>query len=339
MGTFIYNLLQIIQWEWFPYVLFAWLSIAVIGEAFNKWRFLGSLAQVVRQPTIFVHCDEIFNGRTDSLNTSSKDYFFYPRQFLEQTACATKKFFTWPIYKVVLPTYKSIAQSTYSFRQATAQETFLSVFFAIVLTLFAYGDSIAIANGLDALGLIRGKVPTLLLYYELSVGTASFLAIVVGFFMFFESFKHESETVPSGEGAKKRFVRSVSSFIILIGIAVSVLLGIGRITALGYWENNETLALIVQFGINVLTIVNGILAAALVLDEGIKGYRVMLALLLWGIALLLLALDLVLFISARVFWLAIDVTWRILYVSTGIVLFIMFGPIITMIRFLASLLP
>ncbi len=335
LGWLIYHSLQIVEKPWFPYALAGWLGVAVLSDALQGWKFFRNLASLMQAEWIFSLC-----SRAEVVDPSkvperkSKEILFYPRDLLEQISCALKEFFTWPLKEVVVPTVQEIAQKLYPFETPghSVSHAFIAVFFGVFLTLFAYGDSIAIANGLDALGLIRGTIPTFLLYYEIAIGVATFLAIVVGFFEFFRSFGSEDEV--EGEGAKQKVKvrRSLSLLIIVIGITTSAFLGVGRIMALGYWENSEWLRLLVQIGINVLTLVNGIMAAALVFEEGLEGYRVLLSLFSYGIAGVLLVIDVVLFGGIRLLLFSVDIFWRAAYIVIGLPLFFTFAPLVAIVK-------
>jgi len=338
IGRLAYHILQLIGQPWFPYAVAAWIGAAVLSDSLQRWRFFRNLASLVQADWIFSSCSNI--DETEVMNKRPEIRIpFYPRTLLEQISCALKEVFTWPLKNRVVPIVQNIAHRLYPFdtEAHSVQRAFIAVFFGVFLSLFAYGDSIAIANGLDALGFIRGRIPTFLLYYEIAIGVATFLAIVVGFFEFFRSYGLEDET--EGEGAKRKVKvrRSLSLLIIIIGLIAAAFLGLGRIMALGYWENSEGLRLIVQFGINVLTVVNGIMAAALVFEEGIEGYRVFLSLLSYGVAGMLLGIDVILFGGIRfmLFW--VDILWRVGYVLLGVPLFLTFEPLLAVVRLFIGL--
>jgi len=341
IGMFLYHLLQIVRAEWFPYAVSVWIGVAVLSDALQGRRFMKKLEKLVSAEWIFSQCEvaEDKEKGVNSYTSESPRILFYPRRFLGQTACALRDFFTWPLKSAVVPTVQLISGKLYPFGEEgySVQNAFIATFFGVFLTLFAYGDSIAIANGLDALGLIRGSIPVFLLYYEFAVGVATFLAIVVGFFEFFRSYGLEDAAKGEGDRRKIRVRRSLSLLIIVIGIAAAAFLGLGRIMALGYWENSAGLRLVVQFGINVLTLVNGIMAAALVFEEGIDGYRILLSLLGYGIAGVLLLVDAVLYMGIRSIVVVVDILWRALNVIVGIPLFLVFEPLIAIFRLLIGI--
>src|SRR5256885_16980417 len=120
MGNFIYNLLQIIQSEWFPYFAIIWLSLIVIYEALlNKWQFFATLASLIRQPIIFANCNEAERASGSKENNvevaNAKEIPFYPRLFLEQIACSLKSFFTFPIKHWIFPPVTKAADGVYPF--------------------------------------------------------------------------------------------------------------------------------------------------------------------------------------------------------------------------------
>lgn len=348
IGTFVYNLLQIIQAEWFLYFAIVWVSIAVVYESLRKWELFRTLSSLIRQPIISSSRIENDNASNDDdhIDSTREQFWFYPRELFEQLTRILTSFFSLPIKKNVFPFATKLADGVYPFKATSTKATFLAILFAIFLSLFTYGDAISIANGLDALGLVRGQIPTFLLNYEVSVGIASFLAIIVGFFMLFQSYASESDAQPPSlerennpsdlihfrSNKLRALIRSISLFTILMGIAVAALLGIGRIMALGYWTDNETLRLTVQFGINVLTLINGILAAALVFEEGMTGYTIILSLILWVLILFLLLLDVFLYIGIRSLLFAIDIAWRAVLVTIGFIYFIVISPIIAIVQ-------
>lgn len=335
LGKFLYYLFEIMGQEWFPYALAAWLALAILYDFARGWKFFGSLALLWRQPVIFEHCQSA--DSTVMMEGGEYNLPFYPRTFLEQISCAVKSFVAWPFRRFVVPLVNSIAQKIYPFTERGVHDTFVSLLFGVFLTMFGYGDSIAIANGLDALGLIRGSVPPILLYYEFAVAVASFLAIVVGFFELFGSFARQSDS-DAGALQVLKIRRFLSLIVVLLGVTTATFLGIGRIMALGYWSESEFLRVVVQFSINVLTLVNGLLAAALVFDEGIEGYRVLAAILAWGVSGGLLVVDVITFVVGHSVMFTVDVLWRVVYTLVGLPLYFIVAPLLAVISSIVGII-
>ncbi len=338
LSQWIYWMVQLAQEDWFPYFSFAWLLVGVIYEVVQNMPSLRALHRLFSYPVIDAHCASPESETNPATYADSGSFvvLLYPREFLEQVACRLIGFFSFDTYRKIYGFLRAIPERIYPFSEANVQSTFLSILFAIFLALFAYGDTIAIANGLSALGLIRGELPEALLYYERAVAAASFFAIIVGFFVLIETFAY---VPPSDETASSpkpvidvrtpemaRLMRGLSFIVVIIGIWVAALLGVGRIQALGIWENNPVVNFLVQFGINVLTLVNGILAAALVFTDGIRGLRIILSLALWLVIGALALVALFMYLGIRVAAFGFDVAWRLVLMVLIVLFFIFFRP-------------
>ena len=189
-------------------------------------------------------------------------------------------------------------------------------------------DAIAIANGLSTLGLLTGRLAPFLLRYDIAVGVATFLSVIIGFLILSQLFAKRSELShwSDAEGAWRDIAKMICLVIIIFGLTVSVLLGISRLIALGYIEAQTTTEFLVQLGINVLILVNGILAAALIFTEAFKGFVLVLIGAQWVLAALLYIADYLATIVGSVLPFALDIAWRILFILIDIGLYIIFIP-------------
>lgn len=341
LGGIISTLLEWSQEDWFPYVSFIWLLVGILYDLSRNKSLLKAVQSLLRQPLIDTRCNPTPIAQEDK-GMEGAWIPLYPRELLEQLSCRLMEFFTFPVRKWVYPILHDIADKVYPLGKISAQSTFISLIFTLFLLSFAYGDTIAIANGLAALGLVRGEIPEILLYYERAVAAASFFAIIVGFFVLIESYVYmpARSTGPNANNTDEerqplvdfrspemgRLLRGLSAIVIVLGIIVSFLLGMGRLQALGYWESSEALSLAVQFGVNVLTLVNGLLAAALVFVDGIKGLQALVALFMWAIIGILLLFDVFAFLFVRVFAFSLDMAWRLVLMILLLAFFIFFRP-------------
>ncbi len=336
----IYILRRAIEEEWFPYFAFIWLFIGTLYDLSQRKSLLRATQELIQQPLIDTKCTPHSNEEASMEGgfqlLSSRQHWIplYPRELLEQLSCRLLEAFSYPFRKEVLPTARQIAKAIYNF--ADVRRTIVSMIFAVVLLIFAYGDTIAIGNGLAALGLVQGELPLFLLHYEHAVAAASFFAIIVGFFVLFETFTYRAGYKEEKEHATlmdirtsemARLLRGLALIVILIGISVSIFLGLGRLQeGLGFWEDNNTLRVLIQFGVNVLTLVNGILAAALVFIEGITGLQAFIAIGIWILMGILWVLDVFLALAIRLFVFSFDMIWRIVLMILLLVFFIFFKP-------------
>lgn len=162
------------------------------------------------------------------------------------------------------------------------------VLLLIFLILFIYADAIAIANTLEAVGLLSG-VPPLLTRYEIAVTLGSIGSVVVAGMIAHEIFgKAEFTDWNEGHGLWKVIAALITIFLLIAGLVVVVALGLARYRVFVTLEPAADVRIqqLVSAAILILVPVNTVLATILIHREGIKGIQV-LFLLLTNILLIL----------------------------------------------------
>lgn len=319
MEMFLYNLLNS---EWFWFFLVTWVFLGVAWGA-KRIALLDRIKKLISKPVIFIYDDEPANVP------------FYPRSFLEVVANGFRNTLTKPfssIIKVFTEFIKS--QHPMVFNEKRPMRTFACVFFLACILLFAYADAVAIANGLSTLGLLFEELPSFFLRYDIAVGVATFLSVIVGFLILSQILSKESEFThwDEVEGTWKNIAKLIAVAIVIIGITVALLLGVSRMIALGYIEANNTIEFIVQLGINVFILINGLLSASLVFSDGLRGVIVIFIAIQWVISWIFYILDYLATILGTVFPFLVDIFWRIIFIAIDITLYIVFIPFLGIIN-------
>ncbi len=319
-------LYSILNSELFWILLAAWILIGVAWGT-KREALINRLRSIVSRPVIFDHDEQ------------PDDVPFYPRTFLERLCNAFRDTLRQPFQSLIQALRAFISrQHPMVYSAEFPLRTFGYLFFLVCLLLFAYADAIAIANGLSTLGLLTGELPPFLLKYEIAVGVATFLSVIIGFLVLSQLFAKRSEITHGSdtEGAWRDIARVICLVIVIIGLTVSVLLGISRLIALGFIEAGTSTEFFVQLGINVLILVNGILAAALTFTEAFKGFVLVIVGAQWLLAALLYVGDYLATIVGSALPFTLDMVWRIVYAVVDIVLYIIFIPFLGILNALMA---
>ncbi|MFH1446824.1 MAG: hypothetical protein ABIG43_05380 [Chloroflexota bacterium] len=318
MAQLIYNL---VNSQVFWICLVAWILIGV-AWASKREALVERLKEIVSKQIIF---------------ENDSDMSFYPRALLEKVANGFRNTLRQPFQGIVRIFSEFInKQHRMVYNHELPLRTFAYLFLLLCFCLFAYADSVAITGGLSTMGLISGEIPEFLLNYALAVGVATFLSVIVGFLVLNQTFAQESELMhwSDTEGPWKEMAKVIALVIIFIGLFVSVLLGISRLIALGFIEANNTTEFIVQLGINVLILVNGILSAAIILNEAFRGILVIGIALEWILTGVFYILDYIATILGSVIPFVVDLVWRVTYIVADILLYLIFVPFLGIINVL-----
>lgn len=322
MAEFLYNLLNSGAF-WFLAAL--WSAIGIFW--FSRLNgMIERLKCLVRKPVIY--------------ETSDDDIPFYPRKFLEWLADALKNKFSDPLSNFI-SSFSMFIEGQYSIVYTSDKKlrTFAYLFFLIGVILFGYADAVAIANSLQALGLI-GTLPILLLQYGVAVGSATFLSVIVGFIVFGQSLSTKSDLTHWDEvhGPWKATARVISIFVIIFGILTGVGLGLSRLIDMGIISGSDATQLFVQLGANVLVIVNGTLGASLIFPEGLRGALMPLIFVQWLFkGIFMIVNELLKFFGAS-FPFLLDVLWRIVYIPIDIVIYFLITPLMAIAKLFQTLI-
>jgi len=146
--------------------------------------------------------------------------------------------------------------------------------YVIFMFFFLWADGIAIANALDALGLVE-TVPAYLTLYELAVAFGSFFAIIVGALVARDVFNTTSDFSDwdTQQGIWKKIAKVLAILLIILGMLVAVVLGLGRFERLVTLPQDvaDSINRIVNFTTLILVPINTLIATILIHFEAFKG--------------------------------------------------------------------
>lgn len=322
MAEIIYNL---VNSQWFWILLVTWILIGIAWSS-RRNALAKRLKNIVEKPIIF-----------DS-DSKPNNVPFYPRTFLERVANGFRNTLIQPFEDLTKGFRKFIkSQHSMIYSNDYPLRTFGYLFFLLCFFLFTYADSVAIAGSLSTLGLLSGEIPSFLMNYALAVGVATFLSVIIGFLVLSQTFAKESELMhwSDNEGPWREIAKIITLVIVLIGLFVSVLLGISRLVALGYIEATPTTEFLVQLGLNVLILINGLLSAAIIFIEAFKGILVILIAIQWFLVGVFYILDYLATILGSVIPFLVDVAWRVIYLVIDILMYAVFMPFLAIINLLS----
>jgi hypothetical protein len=310
MAETIYNL---IHSEWFGIFAVSWFVIGIIW--FSRFEALVErLISVISKPVIFER---------------STDLPFYPRRLIESIAQNFRSALHKPLTGFITFLDESIqsqyATTHYSYYPLRALG---ALFFLVCAVSLSFADIILIANVLVLLRLIN-EFPQFLLSYDLATVSATFLSFIVGFTVMSQTLSRESEFMHFGatQDSWKKVARVISLFIIVSGLVIAVAFGIFRLIALGVIESGSEWEFLARFAINVLMLVNGILASALAFPEGLRGLFLVLIFVQWVLRVVASLANLILTILGSLLPFFVDAFWRLTYIGFDILQHFMITPI------------
>jgi len=259
ISNFIFNL---VNSQWFYYILGFWTLIA-IARRDERNSFASRLADLISKPAIF-EADE-----------NPQSVSFYPRKSMEKIATDVRKALIRIPNDINAALEKAIKNQLDFIVDPQRRWKLLGyAIYVIFMFFFLWADGIAIANALDALGLVA-TVPSYLTLYEIAVAVGSFLAIIVGALVARDVFNAVSDFSDwdTQQGAWKKLAKVLAILLIISGLLVAVVLGLGRFQRLVSLPVN--IADLINLGVNFTTLVlvpfNTLIATILIHFEAFKG--------------------------------------------------------------------
>ncbi|MBW8011641.1 MAG: hypothetical protein FVQ83_10445 [Chloroflexi bacterium] len=320
-SEFFYNLYNS---QWFFPVLVFWLFIGVIyGSKRNS--LIQRLREIFSKPIIL-----------DEDNDPDKDKLpFYPRTFLERITQGFRDTLTKP-FDNGIKGFRNFIQGQHKslYDEEKPLRTFGYLFFLVCVVIFAIADTIAIANRLSIMGLLIYPLTPFLLNYGFAVGAATLLSVIIGFLIISQVFSKKSDFTHFDEisGPFRGIVIAFSTIIIFIGLAVAFLMGWQSLITLGTIEGSETANFLIGLGANVLILINGILSAAIIFGEALRGLFLIIIAFEWVIYLIFyIANCFVTILGSLIPFLIFDVAYRLLYIIIDILQYIVFTPVLAVL--------
>lgn len=169
--------------------------------------------------------------------------------------------------------------------------SFLAYFILLVaFCAFALADWIAIANGLSTFFAVDLLLtPFVIAGYGLAVGIATFLSLIIGFFVLYQA-KNDDPIMRWGEDTERdsrKLAQRIAFVIVGIALLVGLFIGFQKLTTLGIIAQNSFIDFIAQFGVHVMILINGSLSAGLIFMEALFGVLVLALGVAWIIVILL----------------------------------------------------
>lgn len=199
--------------------------------------------------------------------------------------------------------------------------SFLAYFILLLFFLaFALADWIAIANGLSTFFDVDFLLtPFVTAGYGLAVGIATFLSLVVGFFVLYQA-KSDNAIMRWGidsERDTRKLAQKIALVIVIVALLVGLFIGFQKLITLGKIAPNGFIDFFAQFGVHVMILLNGSLSAGLIFMEALFGILVLAIYLAWiTIGVLTIARHIV------------DFVLRIIIIGFDLLTYYIFTPII-----------
>lgn len=264
MGLLLYNLFNS---QWFWIVVAIW---GIVAFASKKREDLAEriLFLVSRTPIDKDDPDEMFENEG-----------FYPGKTLRYFAAFLDRLKNYLTEKKLELSYSDNPVS------------FLAYFILLVaFVAFAFADWIAIANGLSTFFAVDMLLtPFVIAGYGLAVGIATFLSLIIGFFVLYQA-KADDPIMRWGEDPEREsrtLAQKISFITVGIALLVGFFIGFQKLTTLGYIAPNSFIDFFAQFGVHVMILINGSLSAGLIFMEALFGVLVVTLGLAWVMIVIL----------------------------------------------------
>jgi hypothetical protein len=253
-----------ISTNWFFIAISIW-GVAAIANRSKRSELRDKLADIITQPALHV-----FNNQN---NPNSEP--IYTKRELEKIAEKVSATIIEPIDKLSHNwTSKLQSKKSSITDESKPWKSFGYLIFFVMIFFFIWADGIAIANTLEAIGLLN-EIPEILTKYELAVAFGSFFTVIVGAVVMNELLAEKSEFSDWDQKSKlqKVFVLAFTVLIMLMGLLAVLALGMARYRLLVELvpEVDYQLEQFANFAILILIPINAVLATVLIHNEGTRG--------------------------------------------------------------------
>jgi len=303
MDILLYNLLNS---EWFWIVVAIWGIIAFASE--KRIDLAKRILFLVSRPPV----------TKDDPEEMHENEGFYPGRILV-------------FFAKFLDNFKNFVTEKKSGLSVSGNPVSFLAYFILLLLFcaFAFADWVAIANGLSTFFAVDILLtPFVIAGYGLAVGIATFLSLIVGFFVLYQA-KSDDPIMRWGRDAARdtrKIAQYVSYMIVFIALLVGLFIGFQKLITLGKIPPSSFIDFIAQFGVHVMILINGSLSASLIFMEA-----------MFGVLVLAIAIALIIIVVLTIGRHFIDFAIRLIIIGFDLLTYYIFTPIIGFMEFVKKL--